>query len=267
MAVRRESSVIVLSLLGAFAVGWGMAQRTISGGGHALNGGALDTMALLTLGLLVVAAVQASLFVWQLRLLGKSVSDAGRSATAAEISADAATAAVKQSDQTARTQLRGYVGVIAIELDIRTLNDINYQPHQPKAGSRAGDEIRLTMKNFGATPASQVHAWINWIFGPFGSRLPSEFDFPDFGREQESLDLRPIWTKPTLFPGQTRKQPVSVNDARGFHRALRKEGSAFVYGHIDYVDVFGAPHQTLFCFYYDEVTGEFEPHEEHNEAR
>lgn len=66
---------------------------------------------LFTLGLLIVAAIQAGLFIEQLRLIRISSNDTAKAANAARDSADAARAGLELTKDVAKRQLRAYVHV------------------------------------------------------------------------------------------------------------------------------------------------------------
>jgi hypothetical protein len=44
--------------------------------------------------------------------------------------------------------------------------------------------------------------------------------------------------------------PIPGNDIETFKAAIKKQTTLFLYGHIDYCDIFGEPHSTAFCFKY-----------------
>jgi hypothetical protein len=111
------------------------------------------------------------------------------------------------------------------------------------------------MINSGETPAYQVSgkmAWIGWI--PDNSKdpsLPADFDFPyhqptglvsaaDVGRDQGKE-----------FHGE-----IGPGDVSMFRMAAEGHSTLYVYGRIDYCDIFRKPRSTAFCFIYKPGVGE-----------
>lgn len=100
-------------------------------------------------------------------------------------------------------------------------------------------------------------------------RLPDDFAFDDADTVQAG-DIRPIFSEVTIFPDQSIKLLVIINDLTPFRSTVSKKASAYVWGHIDYDDIYGKSRVTTFCYRYHPrgITGEdFEPYEKHNQAK
>lgn len=186
----------------------------------------------------------------------------------------AARAASKQlrlSESSTEKQLRAYVGIESIVLDAPNIGRQDYKPHVPKAGSRSPDTLRITIRNFGATPANEVIVWANWVSTDFGARLPDAFGYPDFGVGDKGPNgLRTTLIRPTVFPQQVWPQDIGIDDLAPFVGANRREANTYVYGHINYRDMLGTHRTTDFCFSYDPEEGggaAFTAYEQHNEAK
>jgi hypothetical protein len=92
-----------------------------------------------TVGLVVVGIAQASLFLWQLKLIRQSSADTKEAARAAGDSAKAARDSVELARKTTERELRAYVMVD---------NAVFVQPDGPDGRTY----IHVTLKNFGRTP-------------------------------------------------------------------------------------------------------------------
>lgn len=112
-------------------------------------------------------------------------------------------------------------------------------------------KMKISVDNFGQTPAKNSTMFSNWKFLAFGDPLPPDFNFPE----------APGCTAPTgqekMFPGIgiiLPKNPVAATrnhcpyELAYLQAAERKEINAWYYGHIDYSDIFNERHHTTFCF-------------------
>jgi hypothetical protein len=98
-----------------------------------------DAAGFFTLGLVFVGLGQAGLFFWQLRLMREGLRDTKEAADAAKETAEATTASVSLSRETAKRQLRAYIHIDTVTI---SLIQTEYDPN-----------IDILVKNFGATPA------------------------------------------------------------------------------------------------------------------
>jgi hypothetical protein len=173
---------------------------------------------------------------------------------------------------TERRQLRAYVGIDMIALaSTANLTAITYAPYTPSVGTACPDFMIVNLMNFGQTPANHVHIWVNWMDGPVGLRLPDDFNWPRYDGNTPAL-IRPIWTKPALFPGKVFQQRIPIPNLEGFRQAAAGRLWMYAYGDITYVDIYGRECTTTFCFHYNydpqrAPEEHFVPYEAHNEAK
>jgi hypothetical protein len=84
---------------------------------------------------------------------------------------------------------------------------------------------------------------------PYGQMLPEGFCYPDLGdakTERTVAVLNPGATKPFTFPIDTAE----------IERARKKEIVLFIYGHIDYIDIFGNQQSSQFNYEYVPIFGD-----------
>ena len=127
--------------------------------------------------------------------------------------------------QTSNRQLRAYVGTV------------------PVLGSLEPDTIEIKADNQGQTPAYKVVSHLNWQWQPFGKSLPSNFKYPDYNTDGPSPSVAVIQSKDF-------KIMTVPFDKNQIARVRNKETSLFLYGHVDYEDVFGGTHSTHFAYEY-----------------
>jgi hypothetical protein len=154
----------------------------------------------------------------------------GWAAIAAGRAAKAAEASVAVASETARRQLRAYVGV-----------------GEPKFGVLLPTTLSLIAVNGGQTPAYRIRAHLNWHWIPAGSGFPDDFDFLDHHSPAET-----VTTIAALNPGK--EIPFTFPfDPSAIARARDGETTLFFYGRVEYDDVFGAPHASRFFYQYAAV--------------
>lgn len=200
-------------------------------------------------GALVLATVALAYFTWKLwRATGTLVRD---------------------TEASARHQQRAYVGIDSMSLTSLNLHRQQYTPPQTKPGKRMRDKIDVQMKNFGATPANGVDLTASlWTSG---AKLPENAKLDEIidGEIRKRVEGA-FCPKHSIFPGQGAPIDVYAPDLTPFRNALADKGiDVFVFGRIDYVDIFGEKHSTRFCYYYDttqQPDREFVPFERYNEA-
>jgi hypothetical protein len=163
--------------------------------------------------MLLVAAVQAFLFLFQLRLMRKSLESAADATRVAQ-----STLAIMKD--TAQRQLRAYISVTAAKIEFP-------EPGRPKS--------TLTFKNAGQTPAHNVQVWIHqWAAEyPLEVTLPTPPD--DF-----------VMAKSTLGAGAhnhiANEAPQPIFKTSHLDLVGTAQGTIYVYGEISYSDVFGNRH-------------------------
>lgn len=165
---------------------------------------------LLTAGMLIVAAVQACFFFIQLRLMKRSMK-------VAEAAAFAANRSVETMQDTARRQLRAYVTIDSAAIKF------------PEPGVPS---VTVIVKNAGQTPAHDLRHWIHqWIETyPLKVQLP----LPPEGF---------VMSASLLGAGATHEMhithPRPIVKLPFLDQIGTPEATIYVYGGINYKDVFG----------------------------
>jgi hypothetical protein len=108
--------------------------------------------------------------------------------------------------------------------------------------------IRTKLENAGQTPAYNVGLVTNWQ--PVmreNSRLQNEFVFNDHPSSKDDFNsISDIGRgKPKESVG-----PIADKDISTFKAAIDKKITLFLFGHVDYCDIFNEAHSTAFCFIY-----------------
>jgi len=164
--------------------------------------------------------------------------------------------------------MRAYVGPEGIELEMPDLKNPNYAPIPVVPGKFANNLVRVKVKNYGQTQANSTRIWLNWHFVPFGEPLPRSFAYPDMEAPlPPGIERRPSVF--SLFPGQEHNFGVVVDDIGLFIAANQSKSNAYLYGHIDYIDVFNTRHVSKFCYFYEPMRppeDQFTPCAEHFNA-
>lgn len=180
-------------------------------------------LALWTFLLVVVAAAQAGLFVWQLRDLRKSTNAASANAQAALISAD-----------TAKRASRAYVKMSHYSPGIEFI---------PNMGAiHLFGAIRI--KNFGHTPAHVTDVYIGSLITPVDEGLPAIPEYPPIeGREISAAFL--VADDEFIHRFDFAPAPTETEAIR--------DGTADLYiiGYVDYRDRFGDRHRGSYARIYD----------------
>jgi hypothetical protein len=180
-------------------------------------------------GLLFITSVVANLMTyWQARI-------AGRSADAATSAALTAEAALRDAQRSFLVENRPYVTVEMARLLYR-----------PEAGRRL--EASVVTRNFGKTPAVAA--------------------MPDISIEGRTSPLPTVVTrlgsKSRLNLGANQGATIPVPGsaplrADSIARLEKGEVTVYVYGFVDYMDVFGCKYTTEFCGFYDPATDSENP--------
>lgn len=178
-------------------------------------------LAIATALLVVAAAVQAGLFVWQLRLIASSAKDAKTAADAALLTA--------KSNQLAD---RSWMSVVEVS-------------HHTGQGEDNEGAFRVLYFEFvwvnsGHTPAIDCRVFTDGRLFPLSEQEPVVPLFaPSFDQEK----------KMTVFPnGRLRPSAWHVMD-KDLELLIGRKARAFVYGRLEYRDVFSdTPRHTEACF-------------------
>jgi hypothetical protein len=178
-------------------------------------------------------------------------------------------ALVRGADDTSQRQLRAYVGVERIKLNGAGLSDPAYKPvDTTAAGYVHRDFLEVILKNFGLTPAYDMRLWVNWQPMPYPQRLPDVFKYPDHGATSPDQP-GPTLSQNILHKDQAHTGTIAIFDLRPFISTQRQETMLYIYGHIDYRDIYGKRWQATFCQSWEpwSSAGEFVPYTEHNDEK
>jgi hypothetical protein len=143
-------------------------------------------------------------------------------------------------------ELRAYIALDSIEME-RPSKTLPKKPVAPKPGSNTLNNVLfLQFSNGGQTPAYDVYCHINWQPVPFGHRLADDYPFKDHETTAQG-NLQPVISRDVINrdKGGIRRIPVPAALVVSMRK---KQEFVYFYGHIDYVDIFGKPHKTNFCY-------------------
>lgn len=217
----------------------------------------------LTAALALLAAAQIVVFIWQLRMMRSSLKDAEDAANAAKESATAAKESVETARDTAKKQLRAYLGVSGITIEIS-----NPESPTSHADGIFWDFTRLAIRNAGQTPARNVKVHVNWVWGNFSAVIPAGFGYPDYN-DPGGEAAGGIESVAIVMPGDTYETLIGIGDNSPMKRAWKREYKMYFYGRVLYEDIYGESHRTTFCYAYEpwrERRTAFVPHGEYNEV-
>jgi hypothetical protein len=189
-------------------------------------------------------------------------------ATAASAAAIISLVLLCVTRQSNKRQQRAYIGVDSIGLELPGLENPDYEPIKPdKPGLVVSDCVLCTFRNYGGTPALDVKVHINWQSISFGKILPANFQYPDY----ESITTPGIGRVVShlhLMQKQDHTTRVPIYDVDVFRKAHEQKGTLYIYGHIDYTDVFGQNWSRRFSYIYEpwQTEGQqFIPDQSHND--
>lgn len=150
-------------------------------------------------------------------------------------------------------QLRAYIlvtdfGVVCPPCGDTTLN-------LPKFPGGLNSALMMRIQNSGETPASHIKPTFSWwpVHRP-GTHLPAGFKFPDLG----ATDSQHLNSSSELGKDEHGDAigPLTRGGIATLQDAASDGDTVFLYGHVDYCDVFGHPHSTAYCFEYERGLGD-----------
>ena len=155
-----------------------------------------------------------------------------------------------EAARSSRLELRTYVGA-----------------GHPKFGKPDPTEVTIDVENGGRTPAYRITGWLNaYSIAGENNALPDGFSFPD----QAQTGAFPVYKSVAVLHPAKSAPFTFIFDLALIERCRRKDATLFIYGHIDYVDIFDRPHVSQFCYQYFPVEvgigHSLVMYDEHNEA-
>jgi len=133
------------------------------------------------------------------------------------------------ASDTARRQLRAYVGV-----------------GDPSFDGKFPNNIMIEVENGGQTPAYNLRTHLNRKWISANELLPNNFDYPDFGSPNDKGSIS------YLNPGQKRIFTFPMDHSE-LDKTRKGEIKLFIYGHVDYVDIYGVSRSSEFSYSYSGV--------------
>jgi hypothetical protein len=153
---------------------------------------------------------------------------------------------------TERRSLRAYMILTELGVFCPDCGDTALAPNT-LTGTR--NSIRFRIENSGQTPAYDVSTVTNWVpVYDVGEsvRIPADYSFADHPFNSDYFasksDIGRDHHKDVAGP-------IPDKDIVVFKDAIAKKFTLFIYGHVDYCDVFKQPHSTAFCFKYVQNEG------------
>lgn len=129
--------------------------------------------------------------------------------------------------------------------------------------------VEVTIKNFGQTPAYNVTGALNLYCGAWMTRLSEDFQYADAGQEWPEGIIN-FHAVETIDRDQARTRYVSFTPKgkEFFDGAKKRYVLLWVYGHIDYDDIYGRKWIRNFCYLFQPwavVEHRFTPYDKHND--
>lgn len=155
---------------------------------------------------------------------------------------------LQTSKDTERRQLRAYVGIDSKTVELKCGSCVPTALRRDTKAFYDDDFVGIGIHNFGQTPAHELTSRSNWKEMPFGAELPKDFDYPDNPPIESAYPMSKSTLNPTesaIAGNQFGAETVAI-----IIRAREHQASMYIYGHIDYKDVFDKPRTTPFCFRY-----------------
>ncbi|MGC2414761.1 MAG: hypothetical protein WA459_18955 [Stellaceae bacterium] len=157
---------------------------------------------------------------------------------------------------TEQRELRAYLELTDIEVvcpDCTTVGPVSPTRYPGR------NFIHIRFENAGQTPARAIRFKTNWWVIPSkDAPLPKIFEFPDYSPSGVvPAGATNIVSTSELARDKHREGngPIDHDIAR-FRAATNATSTIYLYGHLDYCDVFGKPRETGFCFLYVPKIGE-----------
>jgi hypothetical protein len=151
------------------------------------------------------------------------------------------------SSDTAKRQLRAYLGVDKVEL-------LNPGDQPPNGG------ISVSVKNYGQTPATDVDFFVSWVRiaippgNPFPFvEIPNGFTYPRVNGPGGGPPVQHIFPHFYLQPGVARGVGSTFDSKESFKifdPTFNRSVTVYFYGNIDFTDVFGIRRRREYCFIY-----------------
>jgi len=203
-----------------------------------------DATAAFTFGLLIVAVVQAALFLWQLGYMRKGIEDSITATKAAEEAANAAAEANAISREAFKATERAFVFLDGFDYELTTLLD---NPRTPTPNGLDENDRGLFVtrfaaqpkwRNSGNTPTKQMHIQIDWMHFP-------DYPGPGFPFAYRKLAI-PFFVAPNSIE---RSELIEIGSANVLiNKGLGSAEQILIWGQTQYRDIFETTHFSHWCY-------------------
>ena len=197
-------------------------------------------VAIFTIVLAFIAAIQACLFFYQLKIMARSLEDSRVAAEAAKAAAEAA----KRSADIATNSERAWIITSQVKFS-------SNWPDLANQGAPEKSKILIEIHNSGRSPAEIESTHVVAIVFPTGWQFP---DTPVYGDTEEIFQI-------TAMPGEIisadekrsmlcRIQHVELLTNEQVAEIMRREKTLYCYGRVRYKDISGSQRETHFGYYF-----------------
>jgi hypothetical protein len=151
------------------------------------------------------------------------------------------------ADDTEKRSLRAYIGIDNEKfiLNCAACDDPTKQTDIAR-GFTDDNALFMEIKNYGHTPAFDAIGYFNWKDAPYGTELRSDFPYADGSQVGVPGTVFVINPEETSHGGDL----LEPGDVDLIRRARSHQITLYLYGHIDYTDVFKCRDALKFCFRY-----------------
>lgn len=195
---------------------------------------------------------QTRMLRWTMRWTAVAAVAGSAAFVAAAVYADISYKQWQQARDQERRQLRAYMVLTDLALYCPDCGDTTFVPSVQPISRNA---IVHRIENNGQTPAHQVSIVLNW-WPVIGSNqpLPKHFKFPD-QKATGQISVSDVGRDKTKDGSSGIADKYVVT----FKEAMTGVSTLYIYGHVDYCDIFDTPHSTGFCFVYVPHAGDHLP--------
>ena len=169
---------------------------------------------------------------------------------------------------TAKKQLRAYIGIERLEVNAPNLSNAQYRLLPDANGIIFyADFITGVLHNYGQTPAFKVSFKVAFAkVIPMFASLPENFAYP-----MEPAVIASYESMATVEPGQSFRSNIGIKKPEIMvilREAQARSSYVYFYGFSKYTDIYGRQWRQKFCWAYEPWRPEgdrFTPYKEHNE--
>ena len=175
---------------------------------------------------------------------------------------------VRSAEKTAERQMRAYLGIEKIEVSPSAYMNPIVIKDRTIPGITADNTLKISVKNFGQTPAKSVIVFAHFAHCPIGHRLGENIFIgtEKWDHQIAEANTRTSISRYFLNPGQMHTTNVSIWDNTLWSHAYQNIITLYVHGRIYFVDAFNVNRRITFCYSWEPSRGlTFTPHECYND--